>query len=314
MKFIVLGSGGVGGYFGARLYRAGEQVRFIARGAHLEAMKSRGLRVVSRGESFLVPPSAAAGSLTEVEPADVILFCVKSYDTEATAKLLAPVLHAGSVVISLQNGVDNEEKIKRNIPTGRVFGGVAYIYASITRPGEVMESGSPRKIQFAPLPGGSEEDRAHARVIRDACVKAGIDAEVPEDIAVALWKKFIFITGAAGITALTGLTLGEVLEVAPTRRLMIDAMHETEAVARARKIPLEPGFLTAMVESLSKFDPGTRSSLYHDLAHEKPMELEALAGAVVRYGEAAGVPTPIQRTIYASLLPYHLRHTQRMPL
>jgi 2-dehydropantoate 2-reductase len=313
MKFIILGSGGVGGYFGARLYQAGEQVKFVARGAHLEAMKSRGLRVVSRGETLHVPPAAAAGSLAEDEPADVILFCVKSYDTEATAKALAPVVHAGSAIISLQNGVDNEEKIKRNITIGKVFGGIAYIYASITRPGEVTESGSPRKIQFAPLPGSSEEDRAYARAIRDVCVKAGIDAEVPDDITVALWKKFIFITGAAGITALTGLTLGEILEVAPTRRLMIDAMHETEAVARARRIPLEPGYLTTMVESLSKFDPGTRSSLYHDLAHEKPMELEALAGTVVRYGEAAGVPTPIQRAIYASLLPYHLRHTQRMP-
>jgi 2-dehydropantoate 2-reductase len=313
MKFVILGSGGVGGYFGARLYQAGEQVKFVARGAHLEAIKSRGLRVVSRGEALYVPPAAVAGSLAEAGPADVVLFCVKSYDTESSAKALTPVLHSGSVVISLQNGVDNEEKIRRNIETGRVFGGIAYIYASITRPGEVTESGSPRKIQFAPLPGGSEADRAYARTIRDVCIKAGIDADVPDDITVALWKKFIFITGAAGITALTGLTLGEILEVAPTRRLMIDAMHETEAVAHARKIQLEPGFLHHMVESLSKFDPATRSSLSLDLAHEKPMELEALAGTVVRYGEAAGVPTPIQRTIYASLLPYHLRHTQRMP-
>jgi 2-dehydropantoate 2-reductase len=311
MKFIMVGTGGVGGYFGARLYRAGEQVKFIARGAHLEAMKSRGLRVVSRGETLYAPPSAVAGSLDEVEPADVVFFCVKSYDTESAARSLAPVLRPGSVVISLQNGIDNQEKIRRNIPAGRVFGGLAYIYASISRPGEVMESGGARRIQFGPLPGSSEEDRTYAKAVRDVCIRAGIETDVPDDISVAIWKKFIFITGTAGITALTGLTLGEILEVAPTRRLMIDAMHETEAVARARKVPLEPNFLTTMVESLSKFDPGTRSSLYQDLVHEKPMELEALAGAVVRYGEAAGVPTPIQRTIYAALLPYHLRYTQR---
>jgi 2-dehydropantoate 2-reductase len=262
---------------------------------------------------MLIPPRVIVGVLSGLEPADVVLVCVKSYDTESTAKLLAPVLHQNTVVISLQNGVDNEETIRRSIPGGRVFGGIAYVYATITRPGEVTESGGPRKLQFAPLPGGSEDDFAAARQIRDVCLRAGIDAEVPDDIQAALWKKFIFITGAAGLTALTRLTLGEILAVEPTRRLLLEAMRETEAVARARGVAIEPAFLDATFESLKKFDNATRSSLYYDLTHEKPMELEALAGTVVHYGEAAGVPTPIQRVIYSALLPYHLRHTQRTP-
>jgi 2-dehydropantoate 2-reductase len=313
MKFIVMGTGGVGGYFGARLFQSGQSVMFVGRGSHLEAMTRSGLRVVTRGETMLIPPRVIVGSVSALEPADVVLVCVKSYDTESTAKLLAPVLHQDTVVISLQNGVDNEEKILHSIPTGRVFGGIAYIYATITRPGEVTESGGPRKIQFAPFPGAGEEDFVAARRIREVCLRAGIDADVPDDIQAALWKKFIFITGAAGITALTRLTLGEILAVEPTRRLLLDAMRETESVARAKGIAIEPGFLDATFASLKKFDNATRSSLYYDLTHEKPMELEALAGTVVRFGRDTGVPTPIQRVIYSSLLPHHLRHTQRIP-
>jgi 2-dehydropantoate 2-reductase len=308
MRFAVIGAGGVGGFFGAQLAAAGFDVMFTARGRHLEAMQHHGLRVISGGQSVIVEPERCVRSPAEIGPVDVILFCVKSYDTESAGAQLGPLLRAGTVLISLQNGVDNEEKLRMLLPTAGVFGGVAYVYATITRPGEITESGGPKKIVFAPFEGAPQDQWQRASAILDACAQAGIHAELSDDILAALWKKFIFITGAAGITALTRLTLGEILAVEQTRTLLSDAMRETESVARARNIRIEAGYLDGVFETLKKFDNNTRSSLYYDLTHGKPLEVDALAGTVVRYGAALGVPTPVQRTIYAALLPYHLQH------
>lgn len=310
MKYAVIGAGGVGGYFGARLAEAGEDVMFLARGAHREAMRASGLRVVSTEGTITIPPSRCADSPAAVGPVDVVLFCVKSYDTDATAALLAPLLRPDTVIISLQNGVDNEERILARIPAGVVFGGVAYIYSTITRPGEITETGGPKKIIFGPFAGAPESHRRHAAAILESCRAAGISAEIATDVTTALWKKFIFITGAAGITALTRLTLGEILAVEASRTLLLDAMTETTAVAQARGIPIEEGYLHGVFATLRRFDNNTRSSLYHDLAHGKPMEIDALSGTVARFGAALGIPTPIHRTIYAALLPYHLAHLQ----
>ena len=310
MKFAVIGAGGVGGYFGARLVASGEDVMFLARGAHREAMRTQGLRVVSTEGTVTVPPSRCAGTPADIGPVDVVLFCVKSYDTESTAAQLGPLLHPGTVIISLQNGVDNEAQILARIPAGAVFGGVAYIYATITRPGEITENGGPKKIIFGPFKGAPESHRQRAAAILEAFRAAGISAEIAADITAALWKKFIFITGAAGITALTRLTLGEILAVDASRVLLLDAMTETSAVAQARGIRIEEGYLHGVFATLRRFDNNTRSSLYYDLSHGKPMEIDALSGTVVRYGAALGIPTPVHTTIYAALLPYHLKHQQ----
>jgi 2-dehydropantoate 2-reductase len=313
MKFAVIGAGGVGGYFGARLVEAGEDVMFIARGAHREAMRTTGLRVVSTEGTVTVPSSRCADSPAAIGPVDVVLFCVKSYDTDTTATMLAPLLRPDTVIISLQNGVDNEERILARSGTGMVFGGVAYIYSTITRPGEITETGGPKKIIFGPFAGTPDTHRQRAAAILESFRAAGISAEIAADITTALWKKFIFITGAAGVTALTRLTLGEILAVDASRTLLLDAMTETSTVAQARGIPIEEGFLHGVFATLRRFDNNTRSSLYHDLAHGKPMEIEALAGTVVRFGAALGIPTPVHKTIYAALLPYHLKHMQAAP-
>ena len=310
MKFAVVGAGGVGGYFGARLAQAGEDVMFIARGAHREAMRTAGLRVISTEGTVTIPPARCVDSPGAVGPVDVVLFCVKSYDTESTAARLGPLLRPDTVVISLQNGVDNEGKILANIPTGTVFGGVAYIYSTITRPGEITETGGPKKVIFGPLPGAPENHRQRAGTILESVRAAGIDAEVAGDITEALWKKFIFITGAAGITALTRLTLGEILAVDDTRTLLLDAMTETAAVAQARGVQIEEGFLHGVFATLRRFDNNTRSSLHYDLSHGKPMEIDALSGTVVRLGAPLNILTPVHKTIYAALLPYHLKHSQ----
>jgi 2-dehydropantoate 2-reductase len=309
MRFLVLGAGGVGGYFGSKLANAGEDVWFIARGKHLDAMKQRGLMVKSAKEAFTVAPQKISGNAADAGQVDVVLFCVKSYDTEEAARQLVPSLHKKTVIISLQNGIDNEELIRQIIPAGTVYGGVAYIYSTITAPGEITRYEGPAKIVFGPL-DNEVSDQAHK--IHDTFQHAGISADLSSNIQQELWKKFIFITGVSGITALTRLTLGELLANEETRQLVRSAMEETQAVAFAEHISLNPGLMESFFETLSKFKNDTRSSLYYDLANGKPMELEALAGTVVKLGERLSIPTPIQKTIYASLLPYHRKHVQNL--
>ena len=308
MRFAVIGTGGVGGYFGARLAAAGIDVVFTARGAHYETLRRSGLRVVSTDGTSVVPPGYFVGSPGDIGSADVLLVCVKTYDSGEVVRALSGVLQPETVIISLQNGVENDALWREAFPLCHILGGTAYIYSTITRPGEVTERGGPKKIAFGPYPGAAPEVVRRASRILDVVVGAGINAEIPPDIVAAIWKKFIFITGAAGITALTRLTLGEILAVPATRTLLTDAMRETEAVARASGVSIEPAYLEAVFETLGKFDAATRSSLYNDLAHGKPLEIEALSGTVARRGAAAGIPTPIHRTIYAALLPHHLLH------
>jgi 2-dehydropantoate 2-reductase len=310
MRFAIIGTGGVGGYFGARLAGAGLDVVFTARGTHYEALRRSGLRVVSTDGTSVVPPRHFVESPGDIGPADVLLVCVKTYDSEQVVRALTGILQPETVIISLQNGVENDALWRTAFPRCHVFGGTAYIYSTITRPGEVTERGGQKKIAFGPYPGAAPEVVRRASRILDVFTGAGINAEIPPDIIAAIWKKFIFITGAAGITALTRLTLGEILAVPATRTLLTDAMRETEAVTRAHGVSVEPAYLENVFETLGKFDTATRSSLYNDLAHGKPLEIDALSGTVTRLGAAAGIPTPIHRTIHAALLPYHLLHTK----
>jgi len=310
MRFAVIGAGGVGGFFGAKLSSAGEDVMVTARGAHLDAMKRGGLRVSAPEGTFRIPPERCVGSPAEIGSVDTVLFCVKSYDTERSAPLLAPLIGSSTVIISLQNGIDNEEKLARMLPGSTIFGGVAYIYSTITRPGEITVGAGPARIVFGPFEGSPPDQSRRAGEIADVCVRAGITCEAAADVTAALWKKFIFITGAAGITALTRLTLGEILAVGETRELMIDAMRETERVALAMGVRIGDHFVDGVAATLSKFDGRTRSSLYHDLSSGKPLEIEALSGTVLRRGAALGIPTPVNRAVYAALLPHHIHNSE----
>ncbi len=309
MKFVVIGTGGVGGFFGGKLAKAGEDVWFMARGEHLEVMKSRGLRIHSTEGDFLIPPGTMTDDLNKIGPVDVVLFCVKSYDTDSAAQQLTPLLSGTTIIISLQNGIDNEEKVQRHVAAGTVYGGLANIYSTITAPGVVTETGGPKKIIFGALtqPSSSAE---RGREILGVMLNAGINASYSNDIRSDIWKKFIFISAVGGLTALTRLTLGEILVVHETRSLLRDAMRECEAIAMAKEANIEPQFIDTIFEMMKTFDKNSRSSLYHDLAHGRPLEIDALSGTVVRYGEELGIPTPIHRTIYASLLPYHLKHME----
>lgn len=309
MKFVVVGTGGVGGYFGGKLARSGADVWLVARGAHLKAMKANGLRVRASDGEFVVSPGRITDDYSLIGSADVVLFCVKSYDTGVTATQLSPILSPHTIIISLQNGVENEKVLQGLIPTGSVWGGVSYIYSSITAPGEVSETGGPRKIIFGALSPSTAGTTARGTKIRDAMVAAGINAVFSSDIRMDIWKKFIFISAVGGLTAMTRLTLGEILGVEPTRQLLENAMREVAAIALARNIPVEVGYTDHIFETITRPD-GNRSSMYHDLVHHKPLEIEAFSGTVVRYGRELGIPTPVHSTIYAALLPYHLQHSQ----
>lgn len=308
MKFAVIGTGGVGGYFGGKLAKAGEDVWFLARGKHLEAMRADGLHIHSFEGNWIVPPGKMTDNPADIGITDVMLFCVKSYDTESAAKQLAPMLSKDTIIISLQNGVDNEEKIQAIIPRGAVLGGVSYIYATITAPGVITHTVGPTKIAFGELNRAVQPVTETSERTLKVMQKAGINAELSSDIRIELWKKYIFIAAVGGMTALTRLTLGEILSVNESRAMLADAMRETETIARAREVNLPPKFTEYILEVLKQYDNNSRSSLYHDLVRDKRIEIEAFSGTIVKYGNELGIPTPVHRGIYAALLPYHLRH------
>jgi 2-dehydropantoate 2-reductase len=312
MKFAIIGTGGVGGYFGGKLARSGEDVWFLARGKHLDAMRMNGLLINSFEGNFTVPQGTMTDDPSEIGVVDTVLFCVKSYDTQSAAEQIAPLLSDETIVISLQNGVDNEEKIRCEIPRGIVFGGVAYIYSTISAPGVVTHTVGPTKIVFGDVEKRRGRVAERAQGILDALRNASINATLADDIRLEQWKKFIFIAAVGGMTALTRLTLGEILAVHETRTLLADAMSETEAIARARGINLPSRFTEQVFDILKNYDNNSRSSMYHDLVHDRRIEIEAFSGTIVKYGEELGIPTPVHRAMFAALLPYHLKHSTGM--
>lgn len=308
MRYVIMGSGGIGGFFGGRLAQAGEEVWFVARGKHLEAMKQRGLQINSTAGSFTVQPGTMTDDLSAIGRADVILFCVKAYDTESAARQLSPILHDKSLVIPLQNGIDNSEKIAKNIAGGTVYGGVAYISSRITAPGEITEVGGFQRIVFGPL---EKHAASIANDVHEAFIRAGIKSQLQDDIKKELWRKLIFIASMGSMTALSRLTHGEILASPRLIALVFDAMREIHAIAVKLGIDIEPVDEARVLEGLKRFNDDTRSSMYFDLAAGKPMEIEALNGTVVRLGEQLGVPTPIHRVMYSVLLPHHLKHVKQ---
>jgi 2-dehydropantoate 2-reductase len=308
MKYCVVGAGGVGGYFGGKLAMSGPEVWFLARGEHLQAMRRAGLRVNASDERFVVPPGRMTDAPEEIGVCDVVLFCVKCYDTVPAARMIPPLADDSTVIISLQNGIDNEVQIGEVVRRGAVYGGIAYVYATITAPGEISETGGPKKLVFGPLDTGHVDPRGSA--ILAGMQAAGIPATLSDDIRTDLWKKFIFISAVGPVTALTRLTLGEILAVDETRTLLEEAMHEAAAVARAAGIVLGASLVPGMFDTLRRFDNRSRSSMYNDLATGKPLEIEAFSGTIVRLGQERGVPTPVHRMLYAALLPHH-RSRQR---
>jgi 2-dehydropantoate 2-reductase len=300
VKVAVFGAGGVGGYFGARLARAGADVHLIARGAHLRAVRARGLRVRSVRGDFEVSPAASEDPV-EIGPCDVVLFCVKSYDTDEAASRLSPLLHGETAVISLQNGVDNEEKLAAVVGSGHVLPGAAFIFASIGEPGVVVDAGGPGSLVFGELDGVASE---RGRRFLALCEAAAVPAELVPDIRARLWAKFVFICAQAGMTASTRLPIGEIRATPESWEMFRQILAEVTALAAAEGVALPADQIESTLAFTQALEPGGFSSLYHDLVSGRRMELEALHGFVVRRSRHHGLPAPTTEAVYALLKPH----------
>jgi 2-dehydropantoate 2-reductase len=300
MRIVVVGSGGVGGYFGAKLAQAGEDVTFVARGAHLQAIRERGLRIRSAAEGEWCVNAPAVATLDGHAPADLVLLCVKSYDTEEAAQLVRPAVGPFTGILSLQNGIDNEERLERALGTGCVLGGVTWVFSKIEAPGVIAHQQTGR-IVFGEM-NGTPSVRATA--FADACRRASIQAEMAPDIRSMLWQKYVFLTAFAGATALTRLPARYLRDVPEVHRLWRLQLEELLALAEAERVGLDPGVMDRSIKYLDGLAPTNYSSLYHDLVQGKRLELDALHGHAVTLSERHRVPTPTLFAVYAALRPY----------
>lgn len=310
MRIAVMGSGGTGGYFGGLVARAGEEVAFIARGAQLEAIQQNGLTVKSRLSGNFTLRVRATADPGQIGPVDLVLFCVKAYDNPVAANLIRPLIGPETVVLSVQNGIENEQQIGKAIGQQHLIGAVSYVSSTIEAPGVVAQTAGPGKIVLGELEGGvSQRTEKIQRVLQNA----GIAAELHSEIQVALWQKFIAICGINGITALTRLPLGEIVACAETNHLLKGTMEEVEAVARTSHAKLPEGCVDQSIAFIHSLGPSARGSMYYDLAAGRRLELEVLNGTVVRLGKAHAIPTPFNFSIYAALKP-SLNGTPSPPL
>jgi 2-dehydropantoate 2-reductase len=300
LAIVVMGTGGVGGYFGGRLARAGERVTFVARGAHLDALRRDGLRVRSTIEGEWSVAVEAVDALDGRPPADVVLLTVKSFDTEVALARVRPVVGPGTAVISLQNGVEGPEKIDAALGPGHAVGGAAYVFANIEAPGVIAHRFSGR-LAFGELDG---RPSARCQRFHAALTRAGVPAELTGDITRVMWEKYLFICAQAGITALTGCATGVLREIPETRQLYGIVFDELGVLARKAGVALPPDTTERLVEQAMALGPDTRSSLAHDLALGRRLELETLHGYAVRLGGRLGVTLPTVFTMYAALKPH----------
>ncbi len=300
MRIVVMGAGGTGGFFGAKLARAGEDVTFVARGAHLEHIRAEGLRVRSAVEGEWVVKAPAVERLDGQPPADLVLFCVKSFDTELAAATIKPVVGPHTGVLSIQNGVDNEDKLIAILGSGHVLGGMAQVFATIEGPGVI------RHVQLGRIVFGEMDDREseRARAFLAACQRAAIPAEISPHVVRTLWEKYVFLAAHAGMTALTRCPVGPLRRLPPTRLMSRRLLEELVALARVAAVPLADDFVEQSFKMLDGMAETFASSLHHDLSQGKRLELEALHGHAVRLGERYGVPTPTVFAVYAALSPY----------
>jgi len=301
MKVAIFGVGGVGGYFGARLAASGADVAFVARGAHLAAMREHGLKVESRHGDLLIQPIRATDNTAEIGPVDIVLFSVKLYDVESAAEQLKPLLKPETAVISLQNGVDTEDRLAAAIGPGHVAGGVAYISATIDAPGVIRHLNQVHRLTFGEL-DGRQSQRLEA--FAALCARASFDVEVTGDIRRALWDKVAFLAPMAAATALSRQSIGPILADPDLRRLFADLADEAASVARAEGFDLGPDSVEKRLKLAATMPGAMKASLAHDLEKGNRLELDGIIGALVRMGEARGLAMPAMRAAYAALKPF----------
>ncbi len=300
MKIAVMGSGGIGGYFGGRLAANGEDVTFIARGPHLAAMQRDGLRIVSPlGDAHIAPVKATNDAAT-IGPVDIVMFCVKLYDVEQACELIKPIVGPDTAVISFLNGVDSEERMQAILGVDAVVGGVARIPSNIAEPGVIQHMGAFAELDFGEMDG---RDSPRLRAFHKACEDAGIQSYLVDNIEVAIWLKLAILAPFADVCCLTRQTGRIMIEDPYVQEVAFAAMREVIAVAEAKGVPLPPDALQSRMDMMNGF-ADAKPSMLHDLEAGNRIELDGLQGAVVRMGTELGVPTPVHQVVYAALRPY----------
>jgi 2-dehydropantoate 2-reductase len=301
MRIAVIGAGGVGGGFGAALAKAGADVVFIARGAHLAAMKSQGLKVQGgRGETHLVP-TRATDDPAGIGKVDIVLFCVKLWDVESAGQHIRPLIGPDTAVIPLQNGIDAAERLIPILGSNAVMGGVAQISASIVGPGLIQQVGTFMRMIFGEFDGKRSKRGEDFLAL---CLKAGFDATLSEQILTELWMKFILLATNAGITAATRQPIGKLRDDDDIRPIMIAAFREVFDVGRAKGVALPADAVEKILDFVGHAPPTMKASMALDLERGNRLELPWLGGKVVALGRQLGVPTPTHSMMYAMLKPY----------
>ncbi len=304
MKIAIMGSGGVGGYYGGMLAQAGHEVVFIARGLHLEALRKKGLVVRSVHGDFTLPSVNATDDPAQVGPAELIIVCVKTLATDTAAEAMGPMVGPGTSVMSIQNGVDAAERIGAVVGMDHMVGAATWLSSAIEAPGIIRQVSQFRRIVLGELDG-----RISSRVggLAEALQGTGATVEISDNIMKVLWTKFVFISAISGVGSLTRLPMGDYRSVAETRALLIRLMEEVKAVSHASGVELDPDVIDGVLNLIDNAGPDIKPSMQRDVEGGRCSELESMVGIVGRKGRELDIPTPAADMVYASLLPGELK-------
>jgi 2-dehydropantoate 2-reductase len=304
MKIAIFGAGGVGGYLGGLLAQINHDVYFIARGEHLEAMKTHGLQVKSIHGDFRIQPIKATSDPGQVGQVDYIVVAVKHFQLEEAASSMRPLIGSETTIVPLQNGVDAHDVLISTLGPDCIVGGFARMVSMIESPGIIRQPSMICEVLVGELDRTRSE---RCQRIVDAWADCGVQAIQPDDIYLPMWTKYVFIAAYGGVSSLAQVPSGELLGCPESRELLIRAMEEIEALARAKGIHLAPDVVSSAVATLEKFEPTTTSSTQRDVASGRPFELEAFSGTIARMGREMGIPTPVHEALYALLKPQLIR-------
>lgn len=301
MKIAIFGSGGVGGYFGGRLALTGQDVTFIARGAHLAAIKESGLRVDSIGRDFVVHPAKVTDSPQSIGRVDLIILATKAWQLDSAIEQIKPLVGQGTMILPLLNGMEHMDTLLSAFDREHVLGGLCRISAFVAEPGHIRHVGVQPSVAFGELDNSKS---ARVNLLKEMfSALNGITVDTPADINTAMWEKFIFISGTSGVGAYTGQTIGEFRANPDTRAMLFNAMNETAAVACARGVVLLENFVSDTMKRIDTIQPDVIASMQKDMMEGRPSELNEQTGAIIRMGRALGVQTTTHEAIYAKLLP-----------
>lgn len=298
MRIAIMGAGGVGGYFGGLLARGGNQVIFIARGAHLQSIKTHGLTVKGHDQQFTVAVTATDDPREVFGPIDLLLFTVKTYQNSSAIPFITPLISNETTILTLQNGVESHLELSKLLGRSNILPGAAYIESEIESPGIIKQQGEVVRIVFGELDG---KDSVRAQHILDTFLKSGINAEFSSDISKTIWTKFLFIVSMAGLTTVARAPMAKLLPIPEVRKLLEASMHEVVNVAAAKGINLHPRVVENTLKYIEDTVQNLKASMHKDLELGRHLELDALNGAITRMGTETGVPTPINEFIYSIL-------------